>query len=708
MRSFLLRGTAMACALFLSIPAHAEHNDQITSIDHPTVMITRGNVSAVGGGFLNPLVNPNVGSLTAPSINQKKEELSRVPGGVDLVPAEDYQDKYVVNLKDALNDVPGVFAEKRWGEEVRLSIRGSGLGRNFHLRGIQLYQDGIPINLADDSGDFQELDPLISRSIEVYKGANALQFGASSLGGAINVVTPTGITAQNRNEIRTEVGSYDTYRALGSVAREIGNADVFAAASGLTSRGWRDHNEQETARFNGNVGYRFNPAAETRFYLTYNNVENDVPGTITLQQALHDPRTVPAINITNDYARDVKSLRLANKTTFALDGNKKLDVGFYTLSKDLFHPIFQVIDQEYFTYGTFVRLKGSTQLLGHRNDYTVGTNARLGNIDAKQFTNIRGSRGVQTADQKQEAQNYDIFAENQFFLLPELALVTGAQALYANRDFTNNFVNTNNAQEDFTAFNPKLGFIYDTAKSVQFFGNVSRSYEAPTFGELVQAPVVGFVPLDAQKAWTVELGTRGTVDRYAFDLTLYRAWIEDELLSFTTNINVPAATFNAGDTVHQGVEFGFDVDLGKDFILPKDSVDRLILRNAYTLNDFFFENDAQFGDNRIAGIPEHLIKTELRYENKDGWFISPRIEWAPTGAFVDFANTLRAPSYFITNLGLGYKIRPNIELFADARNIFNERYASNFSTITNANTAPTNVFYPGEERSVYAGIKVGF
>ena len=709
MRSILLRGTAILCALVIyQSPARAEHNDATQNVDHPTVLITRGHGTAVGNGLLNQLRSPNVGSLTGPSINQEKEKLSRVPGAVDLVPAEDYKDKFVQNFKDALGDVPGVFAEKRWGEEVRLSIRGSGLGRNNHLRGIQLYQDGIPINLADDSGDFQEIDPLISRYIEVYKGGNALQFGASSLGGAINVVTPTGITSPDRNVIRTEIGSYDTYRLFGSVAREIGNVDVFAAASGLSSEGWRQNNEQHGGRFNSNLGYRFNPSAETRFYVSYNNINDDVPGTLTLDQALHQPELSPTINNTNHYARDVVSTRIANKTSFALDNGGKLDVGTYILSKELFHPIFQVLDQDYLTYGAFARMSQSKQIAGYRDDIIVGSNVRRGNIDAKQYTNVRGSRGVLTASSDQDAASYDVFAENQFFATSELALVTGAQALFATRDFTNNRNQAANDNKDFTAFNPKVGFIYDATKSLQLFGNVSRSYEVPTFSELVQAPVIGFVPLDAQKAWTAEIGTRGTIDRYAYDLTFYRSLIRDELLAFTTNPTIPAATFNAGKTIHQGIEFGFDIDLGRGWALPKDSSDKLILRNAYTLNDFNFKNDAQFGDNTIAGVPQHIIKEELRYQNGDGWFISPRIEWAPTGGYVDFANTLRAPSYFVTNLGAGYNLGNGIELFLDVRNIFQERYVSSFSTIANAQTTSNAVFYPGEERSIYGGMKVSF
>ena len=127
------------------------------------------------------------------SAQQALTEINNTPGGVAIVPAEAYRNSTVANtIKDILDYVPGVFAQPKWGDDTRLSIRGSGLSRNFHLRGVQLYMDGIPINTADGYGDFQEIDPTAYKYVEVWKGANALQFGANSLGGAINFVMPTG------------------------------------------------------------------------------------------------------------------------------------------------------------------------------------------------------------------------------------------------------------------------------------------------------------------------------------------------------------------------------------------------------------------------------------------------------------------------------------------------------------------------------------
>src|SRR5690606_15236278 len=95
------------------------------------------------------------------------------------------------------------------------------------------------------------------------------------------------------------------------------------------------------------------------------------------------------------------------------------------------------------------------------------------------------------------------------------------------------------------------------------YANYSRSAEIPGFGELAQAqPVPGFVPLAAQTAWTAEVGTRGRIGVARWDVSLYRADLEHELLQYSVMPGtIPAATFNAGRTRHQGIEAGLDLEL---------------------------------------------------------------------------------------------------------------------------------------------------
>src|SRR3546814_4459145 len=98
------------------------------------------------------------------------------------------------------------------GDDARISVRGSGLSRAYGARGISLLLDGVPMNTADGLVDFFEVDPSAYRYVEVFKGGNALRFGANALGGAINLVTPTGRDA-SAFDGRIDVGSFGYVRS---------------------------------------------------------------------------------------------------------------------------------------------------------------------------------------------------------------------------------------------------------------------------------------------------------------------------------------------------------------------------------------------------------------------------------------------------------------------------------------------------------------
>ncbi|NBY53211.1 MAG: hypothetical protein EBQ53_06215 [Betaproteobacteria bacterium] len=148
-----------------------------------------------------------------PDIGAARARLDQVPGGTDVVDSERYRDGRASTLADMLQASPGVFAQSRFGaEESRISIRGSGLQRTFHGRGLLLLQDGVPLNLADGGVDMQAIEPLATRYTEVYRGANATPYGATTLGGAINFVSFSGRDAPGL-QARVEAGSFGYKRA---------------------------------------------------------------------------------------------------------------------------------------------------------------------------------------------------------------------------------------------------------------------------------------------------------------------------------------------------------------------------------------------------------------------------------------------------------------------------------------------------------------
>jgi iron complex outermembrane receptor protein len=611
-------------------------------------------------------------------------EVDRIAGGADQVRAEDYDEKLAVSLRDALAFSPGVYAQPRFGQEVRLSIRGSGISRGFHMRGLTLLQDGVPINLADDNGDFQELDPLILDRIEIFRGANAMRFGGSTLGGAVNGITPTGHIAPGL-DARIDGGSFDTVRGKLAYGVKSDRIDGWFALTGDRSDGDRDHSSRDSLRLHGNVAVRLSDSVETHFLASAQKINQELPGALDLAAATNAPETG---SFFGDQQRDINSLRIQNRTHIEL-GDALLEIGGFANLKDLFHPIFQVVDQESTDWGAFARMDLERGPLEVR----VGATARLGTVDAKRFVNVNGERGAQTFAADQDARTIDVYGEARY-AFGDISLIGGA--LYTNglRDQDQVLPAVVSGKAKFDQFSPRFGLLWQAAQDVQLYANVSRSHELPGFIELAQ--IAAFVPLDAQHAWTTEIGGRGRIGIASFDLSLYRAQVRNELLQFTVSPDIPASTFNADRTLHQGIEAGLDLDLAP----------WLRLRQVYQLNDFRFRDDAQYGDNRLPVIPKHLYRAELRIGDEKR-HVSPMVEWVPKGAWADYRNSLRVEGYAMLGISGEAALDERFSVFADVRNITGKKAVGDIGAVVAATPASV-IFYPVERRAVYGGVRARF
>lgn len=679
-------------------------------------------------------------SLTVPTIEEAAADLRLIPGGTAVVDAEDYRRGRATNLKDALDYAPGVFVQPRFGsEESRLSIRGSGIQRTFHGRGLKLLQDGVPLNLADGGFDFQAIEPLSAQYVEVYRGANGLEYGATTLGGAINFISHTGHTAPPLLT-RFEYGSFDSIRGQIAGGFVDGATDGYASITHSSTDGFREHSQQSNQRFFGNVGQVLAPGVETRTWFTYARTDSELPGDLTKAQLNDDPtqaarvpaflRGVPAVarfdRVTADWKRDFELFRVANRTTWE-SGEGTLSLGTFWSYKDLDHPILFVIDQVSNDFGIDLRYETTGDFLGRENHFVTGFAPTFGFTDDARFANVLGQRGAKFAESEQEAVNLDFYAQNIHYVQPGLGLVVGAQVSHAIRDNRDLFPTSpldpdNSDRQKWTGFSPKVGVLYDAAPGVQFFANVSRSFEPPSFGELVNAANggAGLVQLDAQTATTFEIGTRGETGRIAWDLAYYHAWVDDELLAFEVAPGL-TQTVNADDTVHHGIEAAFDLELvsglftgspgghstGGKSDYGKAPVeaweDRIVVRTRSLWNDFRFDGDATFGDNPLPGIPSHYHRVDLLYEHPSGFYAGPNLEWVADSYAVDSAATEFADSYALLGLRVGVQKEEGLSVFVEAKNLTDEVYAATTGVVNNY--AGQGIFMPGDGRSVYAGFE---
>jgi iron complex outermembrane receptor protein len=657
--------TALAFASLLSTPALAEEA-------RDTTIIVTGHAQA----------------------DEAEARVRATPGGADVVNYQDYADKTVVSLRDTLAFSPGVYTQPRFGQEVRISIRGSGLSRGFHMRGLTLLQDGVPINLADDNGDFQELEPIFFDHLEVFRGANALRFGSGTLGGAINGVTPTGNTAKGIYA-RLDGGSYDFLRGLVSAGFGDERASAWGALSADSGDGDRDHAKRHSLRGQANVQLKLSDTVTTRFYGSVNHIVQELPGALTESVALSRPKTG---SFAGDQHRNIDSLRLQNRTRVDL-GDTSLEVGAFLNTKQLFHPIFQVIDQKSDDYGSFARLEHQAGPFS----FTLGGEIRRGSTRARQYLNVAGKRGALMFDADQDARTANLYGEVRYRPVERLSLIVGG--IYADgwRERQVNFSTTptQDGRVSFDQFSPKFGVLFDATPDVQFYANYSRSAEFPGFGEVFQTVngLNAFIGAIApQRAWTAEFGTRGKRGPVSWDISLYRSRLKGELLQYNVDVNggIPASTFNADRTLHQGIEAGLTVD----------ATDWLRLRQTWLYSDFRFRNDAVFANNRLPVVPRHALRSEVRIGG-DALHVAPNLEWVPQGAWADYNNTHRTRGYALLGLSAGASVAHGIDLFLDVRNLTDKKAVGDISAVLTA-AANSAIYYPVERRAIYGGVRTRF
>jgi iron complex outermembrane recepter protein len=637
-----------------------------------------------------------------PVVAESRRRLSETPGAVSVVAQESFARREALALDDMLRDAPGVYAQRKWGGDIRISIRGSGIGNANHNRGLLIAQDGVPLNEADGYGDSQIADPLTTRYVEVYRGGNALRFGGALLGGAINLVTPNGKTADFDAQFRLDGGSFGTARENLAVAHRSGDGDVYAALTNQTAQGWRPQSQQNIQFGSLNVGRSFGEDREVRLIVNGSNINQEIPGALTWSQFQANPRQAAAANDAGDQGRNQRGLRGSLRTTWRLDDTLLFEGAVYAAWKDLDHPIFQVIDQKSRNYGAFGRLSWAGEIGGRRADAFAGAWLRTGDLDSNFFLNVRGARGPRQSQSYQNAKAADVFAEGRLFVAGRLAVVGGATWGTAKRDYASFRVPGVPATFDLAASKtydwlaPRVGLLWEDESGAQLFANLTRSVEPPNFGSLSPTNA-GFAPVRAQEAWTAEIGARGHKGPLTWDVALYRARLDGELLQFTVAPNIPASTFNADRTIHQGLEAALDWRLAPGWRL----------RQTYTWSDFRFDGDTQYGDNRLPIAPEHFYRAELRYEDPRGWFVAPSVEWSASDIWVDYRNTTRAPSYAIFNLNAGWALNKRLSIFLDARNLAAKAYVSNVQAAIAAAPA-TAAYWPGDGRSVFGGITVTF
>jgi iron complex outermembrane receptor protein len=669
------------------------------------------------------LGSTNAGSLTSPPISQAAEKKREVPGGFTLQGIGSLNQGRASSMDDLFQNAPGLVMLSENNVEIsKVFIRGSGVFSEDEPAGVQYLIDGLTLNQADGEIILEDFDVTTFKYAEVYRGANALQYGGLGLGGAVNFVPFTGYYASPL-ALRAEGGSFGFTRDQISTGGVQGPWDYYVSASARYRSGWREHSEESTETLFSDVGYKFSDTLENRTYLIVDQTDRKIPGALTLQQLEQNPKQTDPLAIPEDWRKDWYYIRLADKLSYK-SGPEEADAGVYWWHRQAYEPNIYIPSNTLsginaFYSDNFGGLFNSTtrgEWLGGENVLTLGFNPTAEDQEDAYYQNLNGGKGALTGADSQWSLNAVLYGQIQHYLTEKFSFVLGVQGIYAQRHFSDFFLTSVDGDQSrnliYRGLNPKSGLIYELNDKDQIFANFSRAYQAPSFDDMVDfdtGPNTSQVlnPLEAQVSWTAEIGTRGQSDRFEWDLALYRSWVRHELVDVYNpvtdldlgGLNVPRATT-------QGIEAGLETRLFNGLIVKESNhhaADRLTLRQNYTLTDMTFNNAPDFGNNRVAGVPIHDYQIQLMYESPNGFYAGPNLHWIMTRFPVDNANTLYAPAYALLGFRAGARLWKNLSVFVDLRNLLDQRYAASVDPISAASSEGSQVFHPGDPRSFYAG-----
>lgn len=676
--------------------------DTLTTVLRPVVVtVTRsGNGSVLDAPFALTVITPD----------------SSRPG----------QRHAAVDEKLAL--VPGLSVNNRNNpsQDPRVAIRGFGARSAFGVRGIRIMRDGMPLTLPDGQTPLDYLSLESVGRIEVMRGAASALYGNAS-GGVIDIRTITPPAQRLAVEARHWAGR-DAYRRtaiVGGGSSSEGKVHYQGDLSLTRTDGSRAHAAHRATSVFARAGAL---AGGTDYALLLLGLDMPVaenPGAITAEQLRTDSRGADALSIRKDARKAVKQIQSGISATRAL-GNAQAALSLFGGARSLDNPLtFAVVEIGRHSHGAGVRITKPDSLFNVATRITGGIDVQWQNDLRRNYVNCFDDpplsafssdcpdrlpeRGIVTLDQRELVSSAGLFVNSELAIGARSRMTVGARADRVRFEVRDRLVSASNPDDSGTrtlgALTPIVGVISRIAPSHSAYANISAAFETPTATELGNRSdgSAGINPdLEPQRSTTYEAGVRGGAEaagrRVGYDVAAFATLVRDELVPFEIPGSDGRRYFrNAGRTRRSGAEFGISAD-----------ADPLSFQGSYNYSRFFFARfetgSASFHGNEIPGTPRHRAQVALTLSISRVFGVL-ETEFAGR-AFVDDANSVRAPGYEVAHVragGRGILGIAGLSATLGVQNVFDRRYASSLAV----NAARGKYFEPAPVRSVYAGLSLG-
>ncbi|HEX4480354.1 MAG TPA: TonB-dependent receptor [Rudaea sp.] len=672
--------------------------------------------------------------VTATRTSQSAFDL---PASIDSISLQDPDANTPgINPSEYLQGVPGLIARDRqnYAQDEQISIRGFGARSTFGVRGVRIYQDGIPATAPDGQGQVSAFSLDSGDRIEVLRGPFSALYGNSS-GGVIQIFTADG---QGQPEFRGafDGGYYGTYRAAANVRGGTDELGYNVDFSHFYTDNYRAHARAE--RENGNAKVNYDVGNGGKLTLLANTVSlpnADDPLGLTRAQFNANPRQPQPVAVQFDTRKSVHQEQGGAIYDQTLSSTQSVRALVYYGERDVqqFQSIPIATQQRPTSPGGVIDLDGNyggsdlrwsyhDMLAGRPFELTVGTSydqQRQHRLGYNNFVgSILGVQGDLRRDEQDNESDFDQYLQGKWDFADRWSLSAGARHSDVRFDSTDRYITTTNGDDSgnvsYGATTPVAGLLFKAADDWNLYASYGDAFETPTFNELGYRPDgssgINFALVPARS----RNGEVGSKFRFGaggeFDIALFQADTRHELAvetssgGRTTYQNIDQARRRGVEAhVHYPISEQWRVETSYTYLEANFESPFLTCPAASTCTT---PNTPVAAGARIPGVPKSDFYAALKWDGSDGWNASLETDAASNAAANDL-NSEFAPGYGLLNASVGYRFiagHADVNTFIRLNNILDKSYVG--SIIVNESNG--RYYEPGIDRMLLFGVQVAW
>ena len=642
-------------------------------------------------------------SVTATKVSTATKDISQ---SIAVVDEKTIEDKNILNIQEAIENIPGVNAESSTNSpSPRLIIRGAGLKARYGVREIMVMKDGVPLTDPDSFTRFDFIDMQDVLSVEVQKGPGSIN-AVNATGGVIQLVTKS-VFQEDKNRIKIGIGD-DGQKNINLKARgELSENDFISATISRREidNSWRDNNEFDSTQASIKYGHIFQDDSIIESEFAYTESNMNIPGSMNAAEFETFKSTGTQHDTSYQWQHSARDSKI-----FSINTKYEKEAGdfvykprVYFNAWEHFHPVSGMINDsdDNKVYGTDLELNYNHDLFGDKAILVAGVTLKADiTKDSKKYKyadyitlpsaswpftpyiseTLSNNKGDLAQTEDSTTTLYGAYLMETFSPTNDLTFDISSRIDKLTFDISGNQITDYSysaknyvagiglydIDKSYTLFSAKLGAIYKISDTTNIYMSLATANQAPTTSELSDNS-----SLDKSTSVNYEVGVKTRAKNLSYDLAIYENIVDDEIIQIR-DANGDSIYDNAGKTKKRGLELNAVYALNE----------QVTFGGAYAYSDFKFVtfNESVAGTlvsrdgNYLPYIPKNQYSLFATLNLPNGF--KSRVTTKTWGSYyMDNANTQKYEGHkFVTDLMLGYEHKAhNIQL--NIRNITNEYYA---------------------------------